>query len=68
MLKGLIFDLDGVIADTARFHLAAWGQIATELGITLPPEANDAWRGRSRLATLAVILGSGQPQAAFPAP
>lgn len=31
MLKGLIFDLDGVIADTARFHLQAWNQLAQRL-------------------------------------
>lgn len=59
MLKGLLFDLDGVIADTARFHLAAWNRVAESLGITLPPAANDALRGRSRQASLDLILNYG---------
>ncbi|WP_125570961.1 beta-phosphoglucomutase [Lacticaseibacillus songhuajiangensis] len=59
MLKGLIFDLDGVITDSARFHLAAWNELARQLGIELPPEANDDLRGRSRMDSLAVILNYG---------
>ncbi|MCT7700727.1 MAG: beta-phosphoglucomutase, partial [Lactobacillus iners] len=35
MLKGLIFDLDGVLTDSARYHLAAWSQLAEKLGIHL---------------------------------
>ncbi|WP_125705318.1 beta-phosphoglucomutase [Lacticaseibacillus daqingensis] len=65
MLKGLLFDLDGVIADTARFHLAAWNQVATQLGITLPPAANDALRGRSRESSLALVLSYGDPHAVY---
>lgn len=60
MLKGLIFDLDGVITDSASYHLAAWNQLAQEIGITLPPEANDALRGRSRMDSLNVILQYGE--------
>ncbi len=60
MLKGLIFDLDGVITDSARFHLVAWNELAQQLGIELPPAANDALRGRSRMDSLQVILGYGQ--------
>ena len=36
-MKGAIFDLDGVITDTAKFHFAAWSQLASEkLGLKLP--------------------------------
>ena len=38
-MKGAIFDLDGVITDTAKFHFAAWSQLAKEqLGLVLPAE------------------------------
>ncbi|MFD1430290.1 beta-phosphoglucomutase [Lacticaseibacillus mingshuiensis] len=61
MLKGLLFDLDGVLTDSAKFHLAAWGKVAESIGITLPPEANDGLRGRSRMDSLDFILrGAGQ--------
>ncbi len=49
-VRGVIFDLDGVITDTARFHYAAWKQIADELGIPFDEEFNErfkAFRGRS---------------------
>jgi beta-phosphoglucomutase len=65
MLKGLIFDLDGVVADTARFHLQAWNQLAKRLDIVLPPEANDALRGRSRLDSLNLILSYGDQVDAY---
>jgi beta-phosphoglucomutase len=65
MLKGLIFDLDGVIADTARFHLQAWNQLAQRLDIVLPPEANDALRGRSRMDSLNLILSYGNKVDAY---
>ena len=65
MLKGLIFDLDGVIADTARFHLQAWNQLAQRLDIVLPPEANDALRGRSRMDSLNLILSYGNKADAY---
>lgn len=65
MLKGLIFDLDGVIADTARFHLQAWNQLAQRLEIVLPPQANDALRGRSRMDSLNLILSYGNQVDAY---
>ncbi|WP_262315051.1 beta-phosphoglucomutase [Lacticaseibacillus parakribbianus] len=67
MLKGLIFDLDGVLADTARLHLAAWGSVAQDLGITLPAAAGDALRGRSREESLTIVLSYGPPQDYAPA-
>ncbi|MCT3166205.1 HAD family hydrolase, partial [Lacticaseibacillus rhamnosus] len=47
MLKGFIFDLDGVLTDTATYHLAAWHELAQRLGIHLPAAADTALRGRS---------------------
>ena len=42
--KGLIFDLDGVIVDTARFHFLAWKKIADELGISFTAQDNERLR------------------------
>ena len=49
MLKGLIFDLDGVLTDSAKFHLAAWNNLAQELGIKLTSAQLDSLRGISRM-------------------
>jgi beta-phosphoglucomutase len=39
--KAFIFDLDGVIVDTAKYHFLAWQKIADELGIAFTPEHNE---------------------------
>ncbi|MFD1440862.1 beta-phosphoglucomutase [Lacticaseibacillus hegangensis] len=62
MLKGLLFDLDGVLTDSAKYHLQAWNQLATDLNITLPPEANQQLRGRSRLDSLNLVLSYGHQE------
>ena len=59
MLKGLIFDLDGVLTDSARYHLSAWNNLAKELGITLTDDQLDALRGISRMDSLNMILKFG---------
>ncbi|WP_051235554.1 beta-phosphoglucomutase [Marinimicrobium agarilyticum] len=51
-----IFDLDGVIADTARLHFAAWIQLASEEGFQLPPNADNRLKGVDRMASLAIVL------------
>lgn len=56
MLKGLIFDVDGVLTKTDRYHLAAWQHLATSIGIKLPANANEYLKGRSRLDSLNYIL------------
>lgn len=56
MLKGLLFDLDGVLTDSAKFHLQAWKKLATDLNIVLPISASDALKGRSRMDSLNLIL------------
>lgn len=58
MLKGLAFDLDGVITDTAKFHYQAWRELARPLGIEVTPAINEQLKGVSRLESLAIILRS----------
>lgn len=67
MLKGLLFDLDGVLTDSAKFHLQAWSQLATQLGITLTPAEREGLRGRSRLDSLNLILAAGAQEDRFSA-
>ncbi len=54
--KGFIFDLDGVIVDTAHFHYLAWRKTAAELGFELTPELNEQLKGVSRIDSLQRIL------------
>lgn len=55
-LKAYIFDLDGVIVFTDRFHYLAWKQMADELGIYFDEEINHRLRGVSRMDSLEIIL------------
>ena len=55
MIKGFIFDLDGVITDTAEFHYIAWKKLADEKGWEFDREVNERLRGVSRLASLDII-------------
>lgn len=59
MLQALIFDLDGVITDTAHLHFIAWQSVAAELGIQIDEEVNQSLKGISRMATLERILQFG---------
>ena len=56
MVKGFIFDLDGVLTDTAEYHYRGWKRLADELGIPFTREDNEALRGIPRLASLRLIL------------
>lgn len=58
-VRGVIFDLDGVITDTARFHFAAWKQIADELNIPFDEEFNERFKGVSRTQCLELLLEAG---------
>lgn len=62
-MKALIFDLDGVICFTDRFHYLAWKQMADELGIYFDENINNRLRGISRMDSLEIILEnySGEP-------
>lgn len=62
--KGFIFDLDGVIVDTAKYHFLAWQKIASELGIEFTPEHNEQLKGVSRVRSLDIILELGNIRAA----
>jgi beta-phosphoglucomutase len=57
--KGFIFDLDGVIVDTARYHYLAWQKLAQQLGIEFTPEHNEQLKGVSRIRSLDIILEIG---------
>jgi beta-phosphoglucomutase len=55
--RAVIFDLDGVITDTAEFHYLGWQRLADEEGIPFDREANEALRGVSRRESLEIMLG-----------
>jgi beta-phosphoglucomutase len=58
-VKACIFDLDGVIVDTARFHYLAWKKLADLLGIRFTEIDNERLKGVSRMASLEIILEIG---------
>lgn len=59
MLRAVVFDLDGVLVDTAQFHLAAWRRIARELGFELADDVGEDLKGVAREAALAVVTRAG---------
>lgn len=59
-LKGFIFDLDGVLVDTAHYHFQAWQRLAEELGIPFTATQNEQLKGVSRKDSLDKILEWGQ--------
>ncbi len=56
MIKACIFDLDGVIVDTAHYHFLAWKRLANELGHDLTEQENESLKGVSRMNSLEIIL------------
>ena len=58
-LKACIFDLDGVIVDTAKYHFLAWKRLAEELDIEFTEEDNEKLKGVSRVESLKIILSLG---------
>lgn len=54
--KGILFDLDGVLVHTDKYHYLAWKQIADRLGIYFDEKINNRLRGVSRMASLEIIL------------
>lgn len=57
-----IFDLDGVLTDTADLHYRSWKMLADELGVPFDRQANDALRGVSRMQSLELMLGEHSPR------
>ncbi len=62
-IKHCIFDLDGVIVDTAKFHYLAWKRLAKELGFELKPIQNERLKGVSRVQSLEILLSIGNIKA-----
>ena len=61
--KAFIFDLDGVIVDTAKYHYLAWLKIANKLGIEFTNQHNELLKGVSRIRSLDIILELGKVEA-----
>ncbi|MGB6084217.1 beta-phosphoglucomutase [Moheibacter sp.] len=58
-IRTYIFDLDGVIVDTAKYHYLAWKNSANQLGIEFTKESNELLKGVSRIRSLEIILELG---------
>ena len=61
-MKAVIFDLDGVLCFTDKYHYQAWKAIADRLGIYFDEKINDRLRGISRMASLEIILEKSDRQ------
>jgi len=62
-IKACIFDLDGVVVDTARYHYLAWKKIADDLGFDFSEHDNERLKGVSRMESLDILLGIGNIKA-----
>lgn len=58
-IRAFLFDLDGVIVDTAIYHYQAWKRLANELGFDISEEFNEQLKGVSRMDSLDLILAHG---------
>lgn len=58
-IKGAIFDLDGVIVDTAKYHYLAWNRLASGLGFEFSQNDNEKLKGVSRMKSLELLLKVG---------
>jgi beta-phosphoglucomutase len=58
-IDACIFDLDGVIVDTAKYHYLAWKELADELGFSFTEENNERLKGVSRIRSLEILLEIG---------
>ncbi|MGN6715120.1 beta-phosphoglucomutase [Anaerocolumna jejuensis] len=59
LLKACIFDLDGVLVDTAVYHYMAWKRLALKLGFDFTQEQNEGLKGISRMQSLEILLAEG---------
>ena len=66
-LKALVFDLDGVITDSAELHYQAWKKLAGELGLAFDRAQNEALKGVSRMDSLEIILKNNRCSEAYTA-
>jgi beta-phosphoglucomutase len=58
-MKGAIFDLDGVLVDTAKYHYQAWKRLANSVGVEFSLDDNEHLKGVSRAESLEIILKKG---------
>ncbi|MGG6314078.1 beta-phosphoglucomutase [Paenibacillus macerans] len=58
-IKACLFDLDGVLVDTAKYHYLAWKRLAAELGFEFTEQDNEKLKGVSRMASLDILLQVG---------
>jgi beta-phosphoglucomutase len=58
-INGVIFDLDGVLVDTAKYHYLAWKRLASELGFDFIEKDNEHLKGVSRMRSLEILLEVG---------
>lgn len=59
MIEACIFDLDGVVVDTAKYHFISWRALAEELGFEFTPKDNERLKGVSRMQSLEILLEIG---------
>lgn len=62
-MRGAIFDLDGVIVDTAKYHYLAWSSLAERLGFEFTAADNERLKGVSRVESLKILLEIGGVEA-----
>ena len=67
MLKGIIFDLDGVLTDTAKYHYLAWKKLADELNYYFDEDINELLKGVSRINSFEIILNKNNASDKFTA-
>lgn len=65
MTVGFLFDLDGVIVDTAKYHYRAWRHLANQLGFDIDDDFNNELKGISRMESLELILNKGNKTTTF---
>ncbi len=58
-IKACLFDLDGVIVDTAKYHYIAWKELANEMGFDFTLDDNERLKGVSRMTSLDILLSIG---------
>ena len=61
-IKAFIFDLDGVIVDTAKYHFLAWKRLCDELGFQFTAKDNEKLKGVSRRKSFEIILSLNKAQ------
>ena len=65
MIQAALFDLDGVLVDTAKYHYLAWKRLAEELGFFFSKKQNECLKGVSRMRSLEILLEEGNLSGKF---